>query len=145
MEIGKYRNTYFEDATKWDRLVAARACVLLEQLYDVYKEDSAMLEPSVPKPPTPALVFIDAVRNLTPAQQKAAITELEAYFNNANPCLDGDALKWWKVNLSLPNLFLSAHPELIETCRRLPSPGLHCQRHFGHSRCEHFRRTTVLK
>jgi hypothetical protein len=113
--------------------------VLLEHLYDVYKEDAAASEPSVPKPPTPASVFLDAVRNLTPAQQKAGITELEAYFSNTNPFLDGDALKWWKVTLPLPNCFLSAHPEIIETRRRLPSSGPHCQRHFGNSRREYFR------
>jgi len=46
-----------------------------------------------------ASVFLDAVRNISPrTQQKPAITELEAYFSGTNPCLDGDALRWWKTN-----------------------------------------------
>jgi hypothetical protein len=95
------RLAYFEDKSKWDEEVAKRARVLLEHLYDVYKEDTPASESSRPKPPAAASIFLDAIHNLSPAQQKAAISELEAYFNGTNPCLDGDALKWWKVNPSL--------------------------------------------
>jgi hypothetical protein len=96
------RLAYFEDESKWDELVAMRARMLLEHLYEVYKEDTPSSKGSVPKPPAAASVFLDAIRNLSPAQQKAAISELEAYFNGTNPCLDGDALKWWKVNPVYP-------------------------------------------
>jgi hypothetical protein len=93
------RLAYFEDTSKWDESIAARARVLLEHLYDVYKEETASPESSLPKLTPTASVFLDAIRNLPPSQLKAAIMELEAYFNGTYPCLDGDALKWWKVSL----------------------------------------------
>jgi hypothetical protein len=92
------RLAYFEDKSKWDESVANRARVLLEHLYDVYKEDAPESERAVPKTPAAASVFLNAIRNLSAAQLKAAISELEAYFNGTNPCLDGDALRWWKVS-----------------------------------------------
>lgn len=92
------RLSYFEDASKWDGSIASRARFLLEHLYKVHEEESPVPESSVPKPPIAASIFLDAVRNASPhTQPKPAITELEAYFSGTNPCLDGDALKWWKV------------------------------------------------
>ena len=70
----------------------------LEHLYDVYKEDGPASEPQTPKPSAMASVFLNAIHNLSSADQKAAISELEAYFNGTNPCLDGDALWWWKMS-----------------------------------------------
>jgi len=91
------RLTYFEDMSKWDMSIANRARLVLEHLYNVYEEESPVPELSVPKPPMAASVFLDAVRNISPrTQQKPAITELEAYFSGTNPCLDGDALRWWR-------------------------------------------------
>jgi len=78
--------------------VPNRARVLLEHLYDVYKEDGPASEPQTPKPSATASVFLNAIHNLSSADQKAAISELEAYFNGTNPCLDGDALWWWKMS-----------------------------------------------
>jgi hypothetical protein len=55
------------------------------------------------------------MRNLTPAQQRAAVTKIEAFFSGAYPCLDGDVLKWWKVgiifyiSLLLPTTALQIH------------------------------------
>jgi hypothetical protein len=93
------RLAYFEDKSKWDESIPMRARVLLEHLYDVYKEDSPASEPHVPEASATASIFLNAIRNLSPADQRAAISELEAYFNGTNPCLDGDALRWWKVSL----------------------------------------------
>ena len=95
------RLTYFEDTSKWDESVAIRARVLLEHLYEIYKEDTPVTESSVPKPSMVSSIFLDTIRNVSPTQQKAVISELQAYFIGTNPCLDGDALKWWKVNLNL--------------------------------------------
>ena len=91
------RLAYFEDKSKWDESVPMRARVLLKHLYDVYKEDSPASEPCVPKAPATASIFLDAIRDMSPA----AISELEAYFNGTNPCLDGEALRWWKVSPSV--------------------------------------------
>ena len=44
-----------------------------------------------------ASIFLDDIRSLTPAQQRAAVTEIEAYFSRTYPCLDGNALAWWMV------------------------------------------------
>jgi hypothetical protein len=69
--------------------------VLLKHLYDVYKEDGPASEPQRPKPSATASVFLNVICNLSSADQKAAISELEAYFNGTNPCLNGDTLWWW--------------------------------------------------
>ena len=100
------RLAYFEDKSKWDESVVVRAWTLLEHLYDVYSKDTPVNKPSAPKPPAAASIFLDAIRDLPPAQQQAAISELQAYFNGTNLCLDGDALKWWKVspNLSIDHI-----------------------------------------
>ena len=75
------------------------AHVLLEHLYDVYEVDFSTSNTTVSEiPPTSTSIFLDAIRNLTPDQQKAAITEIEAFFSGTYPCLDGNVLKWWKVN-----------------------------------------------
>ena len=88
---------YFEDASKWDPSIAAR--VLLEHLYDVYKADGCTSEVTAPEvASTVTSIFLDAIRNLTPPQQRAAVTEIETFFSGAYPCLDGDVLKWWKVS-----------------------------------------------
>jgi hypothetical protein len=83
---------------KWDPKIAARARVLLEHLYDVYKADVSASKPVAPEMQSTATsIFMDAIRNLTPAQQRAAVTEIEAFFNGTYPCLDGNVLGWWKV------------------------------------------------
>jgi hypothetical protein len=72
--------------------------VLLEHLYDVYKEETPPSDSSAPKaPPAAASVFMDAIRSLAPAQLNAALNELEKYFSGTYACLDGNVLKWWKV------------------------------------------------
>jgi hypothetical protein len=72
--------------------------MLLEHLYDVYKADISTLKPTtVEWPAVGTSVFLDAIQNLLPAQQHAAISEPESFFNGTYPCLDGNALLWWKV------------------------------------------------
>lgn len=79
-------------------MVPARARILLEHLYEVYEADGSPSSAAVPNEPlTAASIFLDAIRSLTPAQQRAAVTEIEAYFSGTYPCLDGNALVWWMV------------------------------------------------
>jgi hAT family C-terminal dimerisation region len=81
--------------------------VLLEHLYDVYKADGCTSEVTAPEVASTATsIFLDAIRNLTPPQQRAAVTEIEMFFSGAYPCLDGDVLKWWKVSLIMYILLL---------------------------------------
>ena len=42
-------------------------------------------------------IFMQAIQNMTPADQRAVVTEIESFFSGTYPCSDGDALKWWKV------------------------------------------------
>jgi hypothetical protein len=49
--------------------------------------------PNVPKVTS---VFLGTIRASAPVE-KAAITKLEAYLSGTYPCVDSDALKWWKV------------------------------------------------
>src|ERR1700732_3374249 len=55
---------------------------------------------------TATSIFLEAIRNLTPPQQWAAVTEIETFFSGAYPCLDGDVLKWWKVSVIMYVLLL---------------------------------------
>lgn len=92
--------------------------MLLEHLYDVYKTDSSTSKPTMAeKTLTATLVFLDAILNLSPAQKHAAISEVEAFFGGTYPCLDGNALLWWKVRGSVvyPQLD-EADPNGLETC-----------------------------
>jgi len=41
---------------------------------------------------------MDAIKIVAPSFVWA-ITEIEAFFNGTYPCLDGNALKWWKVHV----------------------------------------------
>jgi hypothetical protein len=79
-------------------LVLACAQVFLEHLYEVYKADGSPSSAAVPNEPLAvASIFLDAIQSLTPAQQRAAVTEIEAYFSGIYPCLDGNAVVWWMV------------------------------------------------
>ena len=79
---------YFEDMSKWDPLIAARACVLLEHLYDIYKVDGCTLEMTASEVASTATsIFLDAIPNLMPPQQQAAVTEIETFFSGAYPLL----------------------------------------------------------
>lgn len=76
--------------------------MLLEHLYETYSADSSQENAATPEAPSATTsMFLDAIRNLPTAQQRAIVTELEAFFNGTYPCADGDALGWWKVNLLL--------------------------------------------
>jgi hypothetical protein len=92
------RLSYFEDTSKWDSAVPARARILLEHLYETYKEDGHPMDAKTPAgTDTMKSIFMQAIQNMTPTDQRAAVTEIESFFSGAYPCLDGDALKWWKV------------------------------------------------
>jgi hypothetical protein len=89
---------YFEDTTKWDQLVPTCAQTLFEHLYDVYKADSSPTDTITPEAPSAATsIFLQAIQYLTPTEQRAIVMEIEAYFSSTYLCLNGDALKWWKV------------------------------------------------
>jgi hypothetical protein len=86
-----------------------RARVLLSHLYDVYKAESSTPDMAAPKAPLMTTsIVMDAIQNLTPSQQQAAVTEIEAFFSGTYPCLDGDVLKWWKVNCACACLVVIA-------------------------------------
>ena len=71
---------------------------LLEHLYDVYNaETSPSKSTMVEKPLTTKSVFLDAILNMLPSQQRSAISELKSFFNNTYPCFNGNAPAWWKV------------------------------------------------
>ena len=93
------RLSYFEDSIKWDPSIPIRARVLLEHLYETYSSEDPLVAASVTDLPADAnSFFLDAIRTLTPSNKKALVTEIESYFNGTYPCLDGKALKWWKVS-----------------------------------------------
>jgi hypothetical protein len=84
-------------------------------LYDVYKVYGCASEATAPEVASMATsIFLDAIRNFTPTQQRAAVTEIEAFFSSAYPCLNGDVLKWkvgiiFYVSLFLPTTALQIH------------------------------------
>jgi len=94
------RLAYFEDKSKWDPTIADRARTLLAHIFEVYEAETAPTARS--KPTTPASpsksFFMEAIRSLNPEQLQAAAGELERYFSGTYPCLDGNALAWWKVS-----------------------------------------------
>ena len=91
------RLSYFEDKSKWDPSIAIRARVLLEHLYEIYKEDGPVSDTAAPHAQNPApSVFMDAIKIVAPSLSRA-VTEIEAFFSGTYLCTDGNALKWWKV------------------------------------------------
>jgi len=71
--------------------------VLIEHLYKVYKEDEPALDTAAPQARKAApSAFMDAIKIVAPSFSQA-VTEIEAFFSGTYPCLDGNALKWWKV------------------------------------------------
>ena len=51
-------------------------------------------------------IVLQAIQNMTPADLRAVVMEIESFFNGMYPCLDGDALKWWKVHMTHLYLWL---------------------------------------
>ena len=45
-------------------------------------------------------IVLQAIQNMTPADLRAVVMEIESFFNGMYPCLDSDALKWWKVHMT---------------------------------------------
>ena len=116
---------YFEDTSKWDLSIAKCACMLLEHLYDIYKADFSTSNTTAPKVlPTSTSIFLDVIHNLTPNQQKASITEIKAFFSSTYPCLDGNVLKWWKVNTCYEACLIINADKCFsaDTCSWLPHP-----------------------
>lgn len=73
--------------------------MLIEHLYEVYKEDGPASDTPAPQAQTAApSAFMDAIKIVAPSFARA-VTEIEAFFNGTYPCLDGNALKWWKVRV----------------------------------------------
>jgi hypothetical protein len=91
---------YFEDKSKWDPTIADRARTLLAHIFEVYKAEStptARSKPTTPASPSKSF-FMEAICGLNLEQLQAAAGELEHYFSGTYPCLDGNALAWWKVS-----------------------------------------------
>jgi hypothetical protein len=73
--------------------------VLIEHLYEVYKEDGPTSDTATPQAQKVApSAFMDAIKIVAPSLARA-VTEIEAFFNGTYPCLDGNGLKWWKVHV----------------------------------------------
>jgi hypothetical protein len=51
------------------------------------------------------LAFMDAIKIITPSLA-CAITEIKACLNCNYLCLDGNAFKWWKVEVYLTHFYL---------------------------------------
>ena len=98
---------YFEDASKWDSSIVVHAHVLLEHLYDIYQVDGCASNMTAPEVASMVIsIFLDDIQNLTPTQQRIAVTKIEAFFSGTYPCLNGDVLKWWKVSFYFTSLLL---------------------------------------
>jgi hypothetical protein len=103
--------------TKWDPSIPVHARVLLEHLYETYREDGHSLDSVEPaEVQKMTLIFMQAIQNMTPANQRVVVMEIESFFSGTYPCLDGDALNWWKVCLLVcilmsPILIAAMHTE----------------------------------
>ena len=138
---------YFKDTTKWDESVPACTQTLLEHLYDVYKADNPTSDTPAPKAPSVATsVFLQAIQNLTPAEQRAVITKIEAFFSSTYQCLDGDALNWWMVCvLFMTVAFMLLIVHLAATCSWFPSACSYCMQYSGNSRSEYLSWTALFR
>ena len=102
------RLAYFKDIESgWDSDVASRAEIILEHLYNVYREDTAEPEPTPsPTAPNPVKVspskgiFRRAVAPKRSSLREKTQTELQVYFSGIYPMgeTDDDVLAWWKVS-----------------------------------------------
>ena len=147
------RLAYFEDTTRWDTLIPAHAWVLLKHLYEVYKADGSPPSTAMPNEPLAAAVsiFLGAIQSLTPAQQQAAVTEIEAWLAERTHALMGmpshggwlvDFTMWsiaqantnyltlWKHATDLPVLMCIA-------CDILAIPGVSISVEHLFSSCKH--------
>ena len=90
----------------------------LELYSNIYMMDNPTSNTPAPKAPSVATsIFLQAIQNLTPAEQWAVITEIEAFFSGTYPCLDGDALNWWMVCvLFMTVAFMLLIVHLAATC-----------------------------
>ncbi|KAF8574604.1 hypothetical protein K439DRAFT_1371956, partial [Ramaria rubella] len=98
------RIAYFKDTLTWEPAIAQCGCVLLDHLYDVYSDDSAisggasMTLTSVPgKFDHSSSIFVQAIQVIHTKAHKSSPSELESYFSGAYPCLNGNALERYKV------------------------------------------------
>ena len=74
--------TYFKDTKKWDGSVPAHTWTLLEHLHDVYKVDSPTSNTICSNIHTATSIFLQAIQNLTPTEERAIVMEIEAFFSN---------------------------------------------------------------
>jgi hypothetical protein len=94
------RLAYFEDISKWDKSIATRARVLLEHLHEVYSAEDPLEKTTNASVPTGTTwIFLDVIRDVNPAQTRATVSELDAFFSGTYPCVDSNVLHWWKVSL----------------------------------------------
>ena len=86
---------------KMGQLYSSTCKNLLEHLYDTYTENGHPMDAKAPAG-TDAMksIVLQAIQNMTPADLRAVVMEIESFFNGMYPCLDGDALKWWKVHMT---------------------------------------------
>ena len=89
--------SYFKDKSKWDPSIPLHVHILLEHLYEIYKEDGPVSDTAAPQAQkTTPSVFMDAIKIVAPSLSRA-VMEIEAFFSGTYPCTNGYALKWWKV------------------------------------------------
>ncbi|KAJ7741872.1 hypothetical protein B0H16DRAFT_1861665 [Mycena metata] len=104
------RLVYFESG-QWDDGLADRAKIILEHLYEVYKEDTEDKDPSAsnktakpaPKSPSKGIFRRAVAGGISGSTLRKIQNELEVYFSGIHPMADDDddVLAWWKI-LSLP-------------------------------------------
>ena len=71
---------YFEDAFKWDPSIVVHAHILLEHLYNIYQVDGCALNVTAPEVASMAIsIFLDDIQNLTPTQQRIAVTQMRLF------------------------------------------------------------------
>ena len=88
----------------------------LELYLNIYMMDNPTSNTPAPKALSVATsIFLQAIQNLTPTEQRAIITKIEAFFSGTYLCLDGDALNWWSV-LFMTVAFMLLIVHLAATC-----------------------------
>ncbi|KAJ6466771.1 hypothetical protein C8R45DRAFT_838934, partial [Mycena sanguinolenta] len=99
------RLSYFQ--SNWSEELADRAKIVLEHLYEVYKEELDEETPAAPKiaasskPTSPSKgIWRRAIATASTSTVKKTQTELEVYFSGIYPMTTeyDEVLPWWKVN-----------------------------------------------
>ncbi|KAJ7166159.1 hypothetical protein C8R46DRAFT_997261 [Mycena filopes] len=147
------RLVYFESG-QWDSGLAIRAKIILEHLYNVYKEEWEEANPSAStskhksSTTSPSKgIFRRALASgvASGSTLRKLQNELEVFFSGIYPMADDDddVLAWWKVStLSTP--YPTTDISSV-ACVGVPDPVADCARCSGHSRREYCRRAPLFQ